>query len=46
MSMFYLEKDLEGRRADKGNQDVIYDRAWVLSPKDGKEFLRYLESNL
>ncbi len=45
-SVYYLEQDLEGRRADKGNQGVIYDRAWVRSPKEGKEFLRYLESNL
>lgn len=45
-SHYYLEQDLEGRRADKGNQGVIYDRAWVRSPKEGKEFLRYLESNL
>jgi hypothetical protein len=45
-SMYYLEQDLEGRRADKGNQGIIYDRAWVRSPKEGKEFLRYLESNL
>ena len=45
-SMYYLEQDLEGRRADKGNQGVIYDRVWVRSPKEGKEFLRYLESNL
>ena len=45
-SMYYLEQDLEGRRADKGNQDVFYDRAWVRSPKEGKEFLRYLEANL
>jgi hypothetical protein len=45
-SVYYLEQDLEGRRADKGNQGVLYDRAWVRSPKEGKEFLRYLESNL
>jgi len=45
-SEYYLEQDLEGRRSDKGNQGVIYDRAWVRSPKEGKEFLRYLESNL
>jgi len=45
-SVYYLEHDLEGRRADKGNQNVLYDRAWVRSPKEGKEFLRYLESNL
>jgi hypothetical protein len=45
-SIYYLEQDIEGRRTDKGNQDVIYDRAWVLSPKEGKEFLRYLESVL
>ena len=45
-SVYYLEQDLEGRRADKGNQGVIYDRAWVRSPKEGKEFLRYLEANL
>lgn len=45
-SEYYLEQDLEGRRADKGNQDVFYDRAWVRSPKEGKEFLRYLEANL
>jgi hypothetical protein len=45
-SMYYLEQDIEGRRADKGNQDVIYDRAWIRSPKEGKEFLRYLESVL
>jgi len=45
-SVYYLEHDLEGRRADKGNQNVLYDRAWVRSPKEGKEFLRYLEANL
>jgi hypothetical protein len=45
-SVYYLEQDLEGRRADKGNQGVLYDRAWVRSPKEGKEFLRYLEANL
>ena len=45
-SVYYLEQDLEGRRADKGNQCVIYDRAWIRSPQEGKEFLRYLESNL
>jgi hypothetical protein len=45
-SIYYLEQDLEGRRAGKGNQGVFYDRAWVRSPKEGKEFLRYLESNL
>lgn len=45
-SHYYLEKDLEGRRADKGNQNIFYDRAWIRSPKEGKEFLRYLESNL
>lgn len=45
-SVYYLEQDLEGRRANKGNQGVIYDRAWVRSPKEGKDFLRYLESNL
>ena len=45
-SIYYLEQDLEGRRSDKGNQDVIYDRAWVRSPKEGREFLRYLESVL
>ena len=45
-SVYYLEQDLEGRRADKGNQGVFYDRAWVRSPKEGKEFLRYLESVL
>ena len=45
-SIYYLEQDLEGRRADKGNQDIFYDRAWVRSPKEGKEFLRYLEANL
>jgi hypothetical protein len=45
-SIYYLEQDLEGRRADKGNQGVFYDRAWVRSPKEGKEFLRYLEGNL
>lgn len=45
-SIYYLEQDLEGRRADKGNQGVFYDRAWVRSPKEGKEFLRYLEANL
>jgi hypothetical protein len=45
-SVYYLEQDLEGRRADKGNQGVFYDRAWVRSPKEGKEFLRYLEGNL
>ncbi len=45
-SVYYLEQDLEGRRADKGNQGVIYDRAWVRSPKEGREFLRYLEANL
>jgi len=45
-SVYYLEQDLEGRRADKGNQNVFYDRAWVRSPKEGKEFLRYLESKL
>jgi hypothetical protein len=45
-SVYYLEQDLEGRRADKGNQGVFYDRAWVRSPKEGKEFLRYLEANL
>jgi hypothetical protein len=45
-SVYYLEQDLEGRRADKGNQGVIYDRAWVRSPQEGKEFLRYLEANL
>jgi hypothetical protein len=45
-SVYYLEQDLEGRRADKGNQGVFYDRAWVRSPKDGKQFLRYLESIL
>jgi hypothetical protein len=32
--------------ADKGNQGVFYDRAWVRSPKEAKEFLRYLEANL
>ena len=45
-SHYYLEKDLEGRRSDKGNQNIFYDRAWIRSPKEGKEFLRYLESNL
>ena len=45
-SVYYLEQDLEGRRADKGNQGVFYDRAWVRSPKEAKEFLRYLEGNL
>lgn len=45
-SIYYLEQDLEGRRAYKGNQNVIYDRAWVRSPKEGGEFLRYLESVL
>jgi hypothetical protein len=45
-SVYYLEQDLEGRRADKGNQGVFYDRAWVRSPKEGREFLRYLEGNL
>jgi hypothetical protein len=45
-SHYYLEQDMEGRRADKGNQGVIYDRAWIRSPKEGKEFLRYLEANL
>ena len=45
-SVYYLEQDLEGRRADKGNQGVFYDRAWVRSPKEGREFLRYLESVL
>ena len=45
-SEYYLEQDLEGRRADKGNQGIIYDRAWVHSPQEGKDFLRYLESNL
>ena len=41
-----IGEDLEGRRADKGNQNVFYDRAWVRSPKEGREFLRYLEANL
>lgn len=46
-SVYYLEQDLEGRRADKGNQSsIIYDRAWVRSPMEGKEFLRYLENQL
>ena len=45
-SVYYLEQDLEGRRADKGNQGIIYDRAWVRSPQEPKEFLRYLESVL
>ena len=45
-SVYYLEQDLEGRRADKGNQNVFYDRAWIRSPKEGREFLRYLEANL
>ena len=45
-SIYYLEQDLEGRRADKGNQGVIYDRAWIRSPQEPKEFLRYLEANL
>ncbi len=45
-SVYYLEQDLEGRRSDKGNQNIFYDRAWVRSPKEGKEFLRYLEANL
>jgi membrane-associated HD superfamily phosphohydrolase len=44
-SHYYLEQDLEGRRAD-GGQNVFYDRAWVRSPREGKEFLRYLEQNL
>ena len=45
-SVYYLEQDLEGRRAQEGNQGVIYDRAWIRSPKEGIEFLRYLEANL
>lgn len=44
-SHYYLEQDLEGRRGD-GGQNVIYDRAWVRSPREGKDFLRYLEQNL
>lgn len=45
-SEYYLEQDLEGRRADEGNQNIIYDRAWIHSPREGKDFLRYLEANL
>ena len=45
-SIYYLEQDLEGRRADKGNQGIIYDRAWIRTPQEEYDFLRYLESNL
>lgn len=44
-SIYYLEQDLEGRRGD-GGQNIFYDRAWVRSPMEGKDFLRYLEKNL
>lgn len=44
-SIYYLEQDLEGRRGD-GGQNIFYDRAWVRSKMEGKDFLRYLESNL
>lgn len=44
-SIYYLEQDLDGRRGD-GGQGVFYDRAWVRSPMEGKDFLRYLENNL
>jgi hypothetical protein len=44
-SIYYLEQDLEGRRGD-GGQGILYDRVWVRSPMEGKDFLRYIEKNL